>query len=208
MFVDRVDAANKLCPKLSKFSNKEDVIVVGLMRGGVITAGIIAKTLNLKLKVLLVKKISDPSNSELAIGAMISRKDIFLDNNLIKKLNISEPEISKLIFERWKDIQQLSKKFKINFKGFTGKTVILVDDGVATGATAMVAEQFLKSKGVAKIYLATPVIAYDTFKIINKHFAEIIYLIKENDFYSVGQYYSNFEQVLDEEMVRLLSTRH
>jgi putative phosphoribosyl transferase len=208
MFVDRVDAANKLCSKLSKFSNKEDVVIVGLMRGGMVTAGIISNVLSLKLRALLVKKISDPSNSELAIGAIISLKDIFLNKNLIKKLNISELEVSKLIFERRKDIQAISKKFKINYKGFTGKTVILVDDGVATGATAMVAEQFLKNKGASKIYLATPVIANDTFKIIKKHFSGIIYLIKENSFYSVGQYYRNFEQVLDEEVAILLTIRH
>ena len=206
MFEDRADAANKLCPKLSKFSNREDVVIVGLMRGGVITASIISKALKLKLKPLIVKKISDSANSELAIGAIISPKVTFLNERLIKKLNISEFTVNKLILEKWQEIQTISKKFKTSYQGFEGKTAIIVDDGVATGASVLVAENFLRLRGTKKIILATPVIASDTYKLIQKYFDEIIYLIKENNFYAVGQFYKNFEQVSDEKVRDIIQT--
>jgi putative phosphoribosyl transferase len=205
MFEDRVDAAKQLCPKLEKFSNKKDVIVIGLMRGGLVTAKTISQVLNLKLKPLVVKKIQDPQNNELAIGAMTSLKDIFLNDALIKTLNISEFDINKQISIKWKEIRIISKTFNINYKGFKNKDIILVDDGVATGASVIAARDFLKKLGVNKIILATPVIATDTLKSIKKYFNEIICLIKENDFYAVGQFYKNFEQISNQELARILN---
>lgn len=204
MFEDRVDAAKQLCPKLEKFSNSKDVIVVGLMRGGLVTAKIISHVLNLKLKPLIVKKIQDPQNNELAIGAMISLKDMFLNDTLIKTLNISEFDINEQILNKWKEIRIISKTFKISYKGFENKDIILVDDGVATGASVIAARDFLKKLRVNKIILATPVIATDTLKSIKKYFNEIICLIKENNFYAVGQFYKNFEQISDEELANIL----
>jgi putative phosphoribosyl transferase len=209
MFEDRADAAIKLCPKFGKLANPKDVIVVGLMRGGVVTAHVIAKTLKLKLTALVVKKIPDPTNPELGIGAMVTLKDIYLNHKLIKKLNISDLQVNELIMLKWKEIQITTKKLnlKINYH-FKGKTVIVVDDGVATGASVITASNFFWKRGVKQIILATPVIASDTYKSVRKYFNRIIFLIKENDFYAVGQFYENFKQVTDEEALSLLSKRH
>jgi len=207
MFEDRVDAANKLCPKLKAFSGNKDVIVVGLTRGGVVTAKAISDCLKLKLKALVVKKIPAPSNEELAIGAMASSKDLYWNKGLLKELNIGPGDKAKLVLQKQNEIKILEKELGIKKqnKDFRGKTIILVDDGVATGASVIAAQKYLKKNKAKKIILATPVIALDTLINIKRYFDRIFYLIKRRDFYAVGEFYNNFEQISNEEVAKILS---
>ena len=207
MFEDRVDAANKLCPKLKAFSGNKDVIVVGLTRGGVVTAKAISDCLKLKLKALVVKKIPAPSNEELAIGAMASSKDLYWNKGLLKELNIGSGDKAKLVLQKQNEIKILEKELGIKKqnKDFRGKTIILVDDGVATGASVIAAQKYLKKNKAKKIILATPVIALDTLVNIKRYFDRIFYLIKRRDFYAVGEFYNNFEQISNEEVAKILS---
>ena len=207
MFEDRVDAANKLCPKLKAFSGNKDVIVVGLTRGGVVTAKAISDCLKLKLKALVVKKIPAPSNEELAIGAMASSKDLYWNKGLLKELNIGPGDKAKLVLQKQNEIKILEKELGIKKqnKDFRGKTIILVDDGVATGASVIAAQKYLKKNKAKKIILATPVIALDTLINIKRYFDRIFYLIKRRDFYAVGEFYNNFEQISNKEVAKILS---
>lgn len=210
MFEDRVDAANKLCPKLKAFSGNKDVIVVGLTRGGVVTAKAVSDCLRLKLKALVVKKIPAPSNEELAIGAMASSKALYWNKPLLKDLNIGPGDKAKLVLQKQNEIKILEKELGIKKQNsdFRGKIVILVDDGVATGASVIAAQKYLRKNKAKKIILATPVIALDTLINIKRYFDRIIYLIKRRDFYAVGEFYNNFEQISNEEVARILATSH
>ncbi len=207
MFEDREDAGLRLCPKLKKFFNKKDCFVVGLTRGGVITAKKVSSSLNLPLRAIVVKKIGTPDNNELAIGAITSLKDIYWDLKIVKNLGISEKERHVLALKKLDEAKELEKILKIKKRKneFRNKTVILVDDGVATGATAIVAAKYLKRLKVKKLVLATPVIAADTLINIKKYFNIVVYLEKRKDFYAVGQFYLNFEEISDEKIARILN---
>lgn len=113
MFEDREDAGRKLCPKLKKFLSKKDCVVIGLTRGGVITAKKISSALNLPLKALVVKKIGAPQNPELAIGAIVSLKDTYWDLKLLKSFNIAEEEKKVLVLQKLKEVKALQKILKI-----------------------------------------------------------------------------------------------
>ena len=210
MFEDREDAGRKLCPKLKKFLSKKDCVVIGLTRGGVITAKKISSALNLPLKALVVKKIGAPQNPELAIGAIVSLKDTYWDLKLLKSFNIAEEERKVLVLQKLKEVKALQKILKIKNRAFDfkNKTVILVDDGVATGASVIVAAKYLKRVKVKSIILATPVIAADTLINIKKYFDIVVYLQKRKDFYAVGQFYYNFEEIYDEKVAIILATSH
>lgn len=207
MFEDREDAGFKLCPKLKKFLSKKDCIIVGLTRGGVVTAKKISSSLNLPLKALVVKKIGAPQNPELAIGAIVSLKDIYWDLKLLKSFNVSKKEKKTLIAQKLKEVKILQKILNIKNKltDFKNKNIILVDDGVATGASVAVAAKYLKRAKVKSIILATPVIAADTLVNIKNYFDTVVYLQKRKDFYAVGQFYYNFEEISDEKVARILN---
>lgn len=210
MFEDREDAGLRLCPKLKKFLNKKDCIIVGLTRGGVVTAKTISSFFGLPLRALVVKKIGAPQNPELAIGATVSLKDVYWDLDLLKRFNISNKEKRILITQKLKEVKTLKKVLKIKKVEFElkNKTVILVDDGVATGASVIAAAKYLKRVKVKNIILATPVIAADTLVNIKKYFDIVVYLQKRTDFYAVGQFYYNFEEISDQEVARILDTRY
>lgn len=207
MFEDREDAGLRLCPKLKKFLNKKDCIIVGLTRGGVVTAKTISSFFGLPLRALVVKKIGAPQNPELAIGATVSLKDVYWDLDLLKRFNISNKEKRILITQKLKEVKALKKVLKIKKVEFElkNKTVILVDDGVATGASVIAAAKYLKRVKVKNIILATPVIAADTLVNIKKYFDIVVYLQKRTDFYAVGQFYYNFEEISDEKVARILN---
>lgn len=207
MFEDREDAGRKLCPKLKKFLNKKDCLIVGLTRGGVVTAKEISSTLNLPLKIMVIKKIGAPQNPEFAIGATTSLGDTYWDLKLIKRFNISKREKELLVRKKIIEAKTLENYLKIKNKSIDleDKTVILVDDGIATGASVLTAQKYLKRTGVKNIVIATPVIAYDTLINIKKYFDTVISLQKRKDFHSVGQFYDNFEEISDEKVARILN---
>lgn len=207
MFEDREDAGRKLCPKLKKFLNKKDCLIVGLTRGGVVTAKEISSTLNLPLKIMVIKKIGAPQNPEFAIGATTSLGDTYWDLKLIKRFNISKKEKELLVRKKIIEAKTLENYLKIKNKSIDleDKTVILVDDGIATGASVLTAQKYLKRTGVKNIVIATPVIAYDTLINIKKYFDTVISLQKRKDFHSVGQFYDNFEEISDEKVARILN---
>lgn len=207
MFENREEAARKLALKIKRTLKEKDYLVVGIIRGGIVLAKIIADYLNTSLYPLIIRKIGAPYNRELAIGAIGPGGIVYWDKELVKRLKINTSYRIDALKEKGKEVKNLEKKFSINKKGldFRDKRVILVDDGVATGTTVLCAENFLKKQRPKEIILATPVISKDSFEYIKKYFDNIIVLEKPLNFSAVGQFYKDFPQVEDEEVIRILS---
>ncbi len=195
LFQDRFDAGNQLADRLTGYKNNS--IVVSLLRGGVIIGDAIAKKLKIPHLFLAAVKISHPNQPELAIGALCFNK-IYLDNQYVsffdKKTTHQQIKNAKIKFSSY--LKRFNLK-KTSFKTIKNKTVILVDDGIATGATVKAALMLLKSQCPEKIILAVPVAPTD-FK--NPGFDEIIILHCDPSFSAVSQFYESFPQVEDREI--------
>ena len=207
MFLNREEAGIRLALKLSKEKFPRDSLVVSIPRGGVIVGKTISEILGMALQVLLVKKVGAPQNPELAIGATGSNGVVYWDEKLIEYLDISDKEKDAAFSETVRGIKAREKRLgveplkQISLKG---KTIIVVDDGVATGATAITAFKILKKLGSKKIVLATPVISRKTKKELRRYFDSVIAVEAPRDFQAVGQFYQEFPQIEDEEVKELL----
>lgn len=205
MFEDRETAGFLLSKKLEKFASKHNILVLGLTRGGIPVAKVISTFLECPLNVLVVKKISAPLNSELAIGAVAPGNVVFWNKHLIMQLKIKPAQALEL--RKAKEDERKSQEMTLRVNKpleISGKTVILVDDGVATGASVIASAKFLKKQRAKEIVLAVPVIAKDTLSEIKGFFDMIVALKVKREFYAVGQFYKNFPQVENEEVIRLL----
>lgn len=208
MFEDREDAARKLTIKLKKIIQK-DFAIAALTRGGVVLGKVIADYFKLYLEALVVKKLGAPDNPELAIGAVGPKGITYFDQDLIENLGVTEDYKKLAVWEKSKEVASLEKVLEGNRKplDFKNKKVILVDDGVATGATVMCAYNFLKNEKAKTIILAIPVIAKDTLSSIRKYFDRVVSLHTASEFYAVGEFYRNFPQISNEEVASLINLR-
>jgi|SRR3989344_943266 len=204
MFNNRISAGEILSDKLISFKNQKEVFVVGLPRGGVVTAWAIAKKLNLPLFALPVKKVKHPHQVELAIGAVGPDNTIYINKDLLRSLSLTSQDLAKAVEFSEAEQKKAENKFFQKEISWSEKVVILVDDGVATGATCECAIRYFRKQKVSRVVLAVPVIAPDTFQSLRDKFDDIITLKMPTDFQAVGQYYKEFEQVRDEEVKRYL----
>jgi putative phosphoribosyl transferase len=206
LFKNRVHAAELLANLLTKYQNDAEAIVIGLPRGGVILAYEIAKKLGLPLDIICARKISIPHYTEFAIGAITETGDCYLDQDTINRLNISQDYLQG---EIEKQSQEAARRLALYKKGqplleLKNKTTILIDDGIATGATLKAAILAVKAKKAKKIVVATPVASPDTLKEIRAEVDEVICLVAPLFFQAVGQFYEDFSQTSDEEVIALL----
>lgn len=201
IFKDRVVAGKKLAELLAEKSLKK-AVVISLLRGGVILGQEISRKLKILHLPLAVAKIPAPFQSELAIGALCF-DFIYLESHIVDSLNIDKPTIKRQIAIAKKKFFSYSKKFNLNKSLYKvkNKNVIIADDGVATGSTVKAALLFVKSLKPKRIILASPVGPSD-FE--NPGFDEVVILYWDANFSSVSQFYKNFPQVEDEEVLRLL----
>ncbi len=205
LFKDRKDAGNALGAKLSKFKAQKDVLIIALPRGGVVVAAQIAEMLNLPLDIVAPRKIGAPDNKELAIGAIcddafVVKKDFILD------LGVDESYIKKTIEEEKKESR---RRMEVYRKGrpplnLTDKTIIIVDDGIATGSTMEASIKYIKNKKPKKIILAVPLAPKKTIEYLQKMVDEIICLFTPFDFMAIGEFYENFDQTSDSEVISIL----
>lgn len=208
MFKDRKEAGYLLAQKLKGYSG-EGTIVLGLARGGVVIASQVAKILQASWNVLVVKKIGAPSNPELAIGAVGPDRVVVWDEALCQNLDVSEKEKAKLLEFKSKEREAKENFFhqgreRLNLKE---KTIILVDDGIATGATTEAAVEWIRLQKPNKIILAVPVAPPDALEKLKPEVEEIVCLETPWGFGAVGQFYRDFSQVTDEEVVELLERK-
>ena len=206
MFVDRVHAGQRISERLAKYQ-ESGAVILGLARGGVIVAKEVAKRLLLPWDVLVVKKISSPFDPELAIGAVAPDEVSIIDEELSRVAGLEGQRLGEVIKEKSALVTQ---KMQLYRKGrlplvVKDKTIIVVDDGAATGATIAAAVLWLKAKHARKIIVALPVAPPDVVKKLAPQVDELVVLATPNDFGSVGQFYKHFDQVEDEDVVKLLS---
>ena len=196
MFKDRIDAAQRLASKL-EWLKKEDPVILAIPRGGVITGDVIAKALGLSLDVIVSRKIGTPYNPELAIGAVIHDGSFFPNSNLINALGIPQSYLDEQITDKVKEVKRRLVKFRgrIDYD-LKGRTVIIVDDGIATGATVFVALEWIKKQGPRRVIVAISVGPQDTIERLRK-MAEVVVLHDPAVFGAVGEFYDSFDQVED-----------
>lgn len=206
MFKNREAAGEQLAHKLLQYDKKRNTIVLGIPRGGVVVAKAVADALKLPLDIIVVRKIGAPSNPELAIGAVGPERTVYWDQALCERLEISQRIMNKELRIKEGEQREREKTLRVGRKPLNvkRKTVILVDDGVATGATVLVAQKSLKNMHAKTVILAVPVIAKDTYRLITKDFERVVALEIPYEFHSVGQFYQEFGQVEDEHVVQLL----
>lgn len=203
-FKNRLDAAEKLLTLIKKEELIGDVILISLLRGGTIIGDYLATKLKVKHFPLVSIKISAPFNQELAIGA-ICFDVTHIEEKIIKMLNLSNSQITKQVKEAEKKFINYCMRFNVEVKKFdilSGKTVIITDDGVATGSTLLAAVDFIKTKVPQKIIIALPV-APTNFEVEGVYKSIIIH--KDPTFTAISQYYRNFPQVEDNEINALKS---
>ena len=207
IFHDRCDAGKKLAEKLRRYHNTKNTIVIGLPRGGIIVAYEIAHILNLPLDVITPRKISAPHQPELALGAIMEDESTFFDTHLIALLHVSKEYLEQEKKKEQHEALRRTKLYRKNKPPLTvaNKTVILVDDGIATGATIKAAFAWLKKQNPKNIIIAVPVAPQSIYDELCKKVEHVICLYIPPDFGAVGNFYRNFQQTTDEEVITLLS---
>ncbi len=199
MFRDREDAGNKLALKLRKTIKDNNFVVVALLRGGIVLGKKISDYFKVPLFPLAIKKIGAPLDSELAIGAVTFDETSYFDKDLIQHLNVDINYIKNSLGIKSKEAEELQRLFKSKIS-LENKKVIVVDDGVATGATVICAVKYVKKLQAKEIILATPIIAKDSLKIIKNHFDRVVSLEVVQKFHAIGEFYADFRQLSDEEL--------
>lgn len=206
MFTDRKDAGEQLSKRLQSYRGQES-IVVGLARGGVVVAKEVANKLSLPCDALVVKKISPINEPELAIGAVAPDNTTFVNYQLTSRLGIDERHIQEEIREKSQLVKQKMQFYRKGKPSFSirDKTVIIVDDGAATGATATAAVKWMRAKGARRIVLALPVAPTEVVKSLKPEVDELVVLETPGEFSAVGEWYKEFPQIEDTEVIQLLS---
>jgi len=205
-FRDRRDAGKRLAMKLAGFRSRKHILVLALPRGGVPVAYEIARMLNAYLDCFTVRKIGAPGNSELAVGAIASGGTRILNEKLIAELDIPKVLIDKITqveaaeLDRREDLYRRGREFL----RIENKTIILVDDGLATGASMTAAILAIKNQRPKRLIVAVPVASPETLAEVGKHVDETVCLQTPNPFWSVGSWYADFTQTSDQEVQFLL----
>lgn len=207
VFRDRADAATKLAKKLAWLKD-EKPLILAIPRGGVVTGDVIAQNLGADLDVVVSRKIGAPYNSELAIGAVMHDGSFYPNSALINALQIPSKYINEAIKLQLEEIERRLIKFR-GRKDYNlqGKTIVLVDDGIATGATVFVAIEWIKKQNPKKLIVAIPVGPQDTIEKL-KQMAEVVVLETPSDFGAVGEFYNDFEQVEDDTVKSIMKKYH
>lgn len=207
IFKNRTQAGELLAEKLSQLNlNKEETIILAVPRGGVAVGAVLAEKLNMPLDIIVTRKIGAPGNPELALGAVDKEGESYLDENLIKQLQVSEEYLALELLKEQREALRREEIFRGNTPKLKvlGKTVVLVDDGLATGATMKAALNFLKKKSPDKIIVAVPVASVEGAEEMRNQADELVILTISTNFESVGQFYEYFPQVSDQEVIALI----
>ncbi len=206
-FPNRAEAGRLLAEKLEKYAGRDDVIVLGLPRGGVPVAYEVARALGVPLDVFIVRKLGVPGFEELAVGAIASGGVRVLNEDVMRALPNADQLIESVTAKEKIELERREQAYREGRPApeLRDRVAILVDDGLATGATMRAAVAALRQRGVAKIVAAAPVGAPDTCREFEDEVDEIVCAIAPEFFQAVGQYYEDFSQTSDEEVRELLS---
>lgn len=205
-FKNRQAAGILLAEKLKKYSREKNILLLALPRGGVVVAKPIAEKLQAPLDLCLVKKLGVPNHEELAMGAIAMNGEPVLNNDIIAQCTISKETLNTIIAQKKSEIAARNKLYRDNKSApdVKNKIVIIVDDGIATGATVRAAIQAIKSQHPQKIILAIPVADKTICDELSELVDKVICLYQPASLYSVGYWYEDFAQVTDEEVISFL----
>jgi len=205
IFVDRADAACQLAEKLKERTLVEP-IVLGIPRGGVVTAAILARELGADLDVVLSRKLRAPYQSELAIGSISEDGQVYWTNFAHRAPGVTQKYLKTECDNQLAEISRRRKLFRAvkPIAPLKGRSVIVTDDGIATGATMIAALQTVRGQKPKELIVAAPVAAPDRLEEIKRWCDEVVCLVIEPEFEAIGQFYEDFTQVDDEEVVELL----
>lgn len=202
---DRADAGRRLASRLVGYRDEEP-IVLALPRGGVPVGVEISRLLEAPLDIFIARKLGAPGQPELGIGAMAQGGVLVLNESIVRALKLPKRHVRRAARE---ELREVNRRLRL-LRGdrpeppVNGRTVILVDDGLATGATARAAILALGERGPRRLILAVPVCPPRTANVLHSEVDELVVLYTPENFYAVGSYYKDFEQVSDEEVIRLL----
>jgi len=205
-FRDRTEAGRRLARELSDYAGRSDIIVLGLPRGGVPVAYEVARALGAPLDVFVVRKIGLPQHEELAMGAIASGGARVLSEDVIRMYGVSRDDIERVTAVESRELARRERQYRGDrpFPDLSGKTVILVDDGLATGSSMRVAVLALRQEKPKAIVVAVPVAAAETCEAFRDVSDDIVCAITPEPFYAVGLWYEDFSQTSDEEVHDLL----
>lgn len=207
IFNNRIEAGRALGEHL-KYLQGQDVIVLGLPRGGVPVAREVSKTIHAPLDVIVVRKLGVPTQPELAMGAIGEGGALFINNEVLRIIQISPEDFAQVQKREEEEVKVRALKFRGGrpSKSLKGRIALIVDDGIATGSTAQAACKVARAMGAGKIILAVPVGSKEATSALKKDADEVVCLETPKDFFAVGEWYRDFASVSDEEVVDLLHT--
>jgi predicted phosphoribosyltransferase len=208
LFEDRADAGRRLAEKLTAYRNRHDVIVLALPRGGVPVAYEVALALDAPLDIFLVRKLGVPGQEELAMGAIASGNVQIINQDVVEALGISEETIDAVAREEERELERRERSYRDNRPAtdVRGHTVILIDDGLATGASMAAAVAGLRALHPAQIVIAVPIASVETCEMFEEQVDAIICAETPHPFRAVGVWYDDFSQTTDDEVRTLLAT--
>jgi len=206
VFQNRTEAGQRLAARMTKYRDESNLLVLGLPRGGVVVAAEVATVLHAPLDVFLVRKLGVPGQEELAMGAIASGRVLVKNLSVIKAADIPARVFEAVVAREWKELRRRERVYR-GYRArsaIDGRAVIVVDDGLATGATMRAAIKGLRRQLPARIIVAVPVGAVRTCDKLRRRVDDLVCLKKPVTFCGVGQWYGDFCETSDEEVRRLL----
>lgn len=206
LFKDRIDAGEQLAEELTEYKHKKDVIVLGLPRGGIPVAYKVAEELDAPLDVFIVRKLGVPGHKELAMGAIASGDIRVLNERIVNSLGISNKSIASVAAQEERELERRQNEYRGDrpMPELSDKIILLIDDGIATGATMRAAIEAINSKNPKKLVVAVPTAAHDTCESLKEKVDKLICLKTPQPFFGVGRWYQHFGQTTDEEVKKFL----
>jgi putative phosphoribosyl transferase len=204
-FADRAEAGELLARALSEFEGG-DAVILGVPRGGVVVAAAAARSLHLELDVVVPRKVGAPGNPELGLGA-VAPGVVVLDDHLIERLRVREDYLEDEIEAQMREIERRQHAYRGGRPPaqIEGRPAIIVDDGVATGGTAIAALRWAGAQDPSEVVFAAPVAPPSTVERLRVESDDVVVLVAEEPFVAVGEWYRSFEQTTDEQVVAALS---
>jgi predicted phosphoribosyltransferase len=206
LFADRVEAGKRLADSLKKYRGK-DVLVLGIPRGGVPVAAEVARAIKGELDVIVARKLGSPVSPELAIGAVTANGGRYLNDSVIQEIGVPDDYIRRITASEMEEAHRRETKFRESRPAprIAGRIVIVVDDGLATGATMRAALRSVRQAGPEKLVVAVPVGADTTCEALKGEADEVVCPNRPEMFWAIGQFYVNFDPTEDDEVRRILA---